>query len=501
MEEDNEIDDPTYEPSTDNEDDIEYTLLEYDDDDEDSDSECDEDEDENTSEESDGKKAIKQMHGTTIYIVPTSVVGPGGFYQKNKRKRNGEGNSTNEEIVSSFTDDELEYWNTIDETKKEDFLQSIKKIKEFSLSEIIPLRFKVLHSDLELASKRLILSRLDQFQKMHSEMGEYHKLHNWLNAFSRLPINKYVNISNESNLSLSIDKSVNYLQNVKRILDETVYGHVEAKNQIVRILAQWISNPDSKGHCIGIQGPMGTAKTSFVKDGLSKALGIPFGFIPLGGASDSSFLEGHSFTYEGSMYGKIAEVLMKTQCMNPILFFDELDKVSSSHRGDEIIGVLTHLTDSSQNERFNDRYFGELDLNLSKALIIFSYNDESLINPILKDRMITIRVKGYTTSDKLVIASDYLLPKILKDYNFTEKEIIFNKDIIENIIQKVSPEEGVRNLKRGLESIVSWINMHKYIPPEKFTLSFPLEVTEKHIQMFLKPFNKDEDFPAHHMYL
>jgi ATP-dependent Lon protease len=254
----------------------------------------------------------------------------------------------------------------------------------------------------------------------------------------------------------------------------------------MRIFAQWISNPGSKGHCIGIQGPPGIAKTCLVKDGICKALGLPFGFIALGGASDASFLEGHSFTYEGSTYGKIAEILMKTQCMNPIMFFDELDKVSSTSRGEEIIGILTHLTDASQNERFQDRYFGALELNLSRALIIFSYNDESKINPILKDRMITIHAKGYSLKDKMIIARDYLLPEVLSQYNISTNDVKFPSSIIETIIGRVAQEEGVRNLKRGLESIVSWINMNRYLPPEDdIPNEFPLTVTEDHIHKYL----------------
>jgi ATP-dependent Lon protease len=172
--------------------------------------------------------------------------------------------------------------------------------------------------------------------------------------------------------------------------------------------------------------------------------------------------------------------------MNPIIFFDELDKVSNTHRGDEVIGVLTHLTDSSQNERFNDRYFGELDLDLSKSLIIFSYNDESLINPILKDRMITIRVKGYDTKDKQVIAKDYLLPDILKQFNFKPSDVIFPEEIVNKIIQKVPSESGVRNLKRGLEAIVTNYNMLRYIlsGPEGFEL--PIIVKEDDVSKYVK---------------
>jgi ATP-dependent Lon protease len=393
----------------------------------------------------------------------------------------------------------------------------------------MPLRFKLLQADLDASSKSLILSKLDQFQKMPEHSGEYFKLRNWLQSISRIPIGVYKPLPIKKTTEGNYKDAVNFLKDVKKTLDSKVYGHEDSKNQLMRILAQWLSNPESKGNCIGIQGPMGCGKTSLVKEGLCKALGLPFGFISLGGATDSSFLDGHSFTYEGSTYGKIVEILMKTQCMNPIIFFDELDKVSHTYRGEEIIGILTHLTDSSQNEKFNDRYFGEIDLNLSKALFVFSYNDESKINPILKDRMITIRVPGYGTTDKLCIARDYLIPELLKEYKKTKEDIIFTDEIIESIIRKVPREEGVRNLKRGIESIISWLNMHTYIPinssnvdavipavskniqlsdiksetnKNEILYTFPVTVTEEHIETYIKEDIHDiKNSPAYHMYL
>lgn len=390
------------------------------------------------------------------------------------------------DFVKYFTPDEKNYWKQLEETKKTELLDLNKVMKEKHNAGNIPMRFKFLKADIDPSSKALLLAKLDQFQMMHEGSGEYFKLRNWLQATSRIPFGNYFPLPVTPEDSTS--KIADFLQDVHKTLDSKVYGHVETKNQILRILAQWISNPGSKGHCIGIQGSPGCGKTSMIKDGVCKALGLPFGFIALGGASDGSFLEGHSFTYEGSTYGKIAEILMKTQCMNPILFFDELDKVSGTRRGDEIIGILTHLTDSSQNERFQDRYFGELDLNLSKSLIVFSYNDESLINPILKDRMITIKVKGYNTKDKLRIAKDYLIPELLSQYKMTSDDVLFSNDIVEYIISKVNEEEGVRNLKRGIEAVISWINMHRYIPPEDgVPITFPVEVTEEHIKKYLRP--------------
>ena len=185
----------------------------------------------------------------------------------------------------------------------------------------------------------------------------------------------------------------------------------------------WLTNPNAVGNAIAINGPPGTGKTTLVKEGISKILNRDFAFLALGGATDSSFLEGHSYTYEGSTWGKIVDILVQSNCMNPVIYFDELDKISDSPKGEEITGILTHLTDTTQNDKFHDKYFSEIEFDLSKCLFIFSYNDESKVNPILKDRMYRIETKGYESPQKLIIANKYLLPTIRDQVKFDSKDI------------------------------------------------------------------------------
>lgn len=387
-------------------------------------------------------------------------------------------------FVATLTRDEREYFCTLPDDEKK-VIMSADDATRKSVHTGVPLRFRILASDMDMSTKRLLLSRLDHFQLMREGCSEYFKMRSWFNAVCRLPFGRYkeLPVSNKD----SMEKIADYLGGVRKTLEQTVFGHEEAKQQIVQILAQWISNPKSKGNCIGIHGSMGVGKTMLVKEGICKALDLPFGFIALGGASDGAFLDGHGFTYEGSSYGKIAEIIMKTQVMNPVFFFDELDKVSSSHRGDEIIGILTHLTDSSQNERFCDKYFGEIELDLSKSLIVFSYNDETLINPILKDRMITIHVDGYNKKEKMVIASKYLMPTILQQFGFKEHEVSVDDEAIEYIINTVPEEDGVRNLKRGLESVLSSVNLLRYTKQDdNNTFKFPFTVTSAFAKKCLK---------------
>lgn len=481
-----EINDTYYYPS-------QEAKKEYEDDEESDEEEEDDDDDEDDEDEPIeifNKGTAGKPTGNVVVVIG------GGSSGRMVKKRKKECCGEDETIEDGFSPEEQSYWDKLENPDKEKFIVEFKKVKNSNISGIIPLKFKILNNaDMDLGTKNILMAKIDQFNNMSENSGEYFKLRNWLQAAARIPFNK----TNPLPIKPSdpVEKCSDFLTSVRRKLDDTVYGHAEAKDQILRILAQWISNPTSQGHCIGIQGSMGTGKTSLVKEGICKALNLAFGFIALGGASDGSFLDGHSFTYEGSTYGKIAEVLMKTQCMNPVIFFDELDKVSTTHRGDEIIGILTHLTDSSQNEKFNDRYFGEIDLDLSKSLIIFSYNDESRINPILKDRLITIHVKGYNNEDKLKIARDYLLPQILKEYNISKEDIVFTDSVINAIIQRVKSEEGVRNLKRGLEALISWINMLRYT--EKDKIKFPVIVKDEDVKKYLK--SQENNISLNMMYL
>jgi ATP-dependent Lon protease len=228
----------------------------------------------------------------------------------------------------------------------------------------------------------------------------------------------------------------------------------------MQLVGQWIANPGAVGTAIAIHGPMGSGKTSLVKEGISKILGREFAFIALGGATDSSFLEGHGYTYEGSMWGKIVQILIECKCMNPVIYFDELDKISE--KGNEITGILTHLIDTTQNAQFHDKYFSEIDFDLSKCLFVFSYNEESLVNPILRDRMTIIEVPGYERDEKVIIARDYLVPELEKEYKL---HVEWTDALLEQVLEKTDAEEGVRNLKRSLDTLYSRLNLRRILHP------------------------------------
>ena len=375
-----------------------------------------------------------------------------------------------------YTVEEREYVRNLNKDQQEEIFKKENKIMDVIKSDI-PIRFKILNSDLNQRAKANVLSRVDHFYTLDPTDNEYQKLLPWVQQLDKIPFGKYC--QDIINKDKPVAKIQEYLTSTKSFMDSAVYGHESAKTQILSIIAREISNPSSGGNCIAIQGPMGNGKTTLIKEGVCKAMNRPFGFIPLGGMQDSSYLLGHEVTYEGSKCGRIVEILTETNCMNPVIFFDELDKVSDTPKGEEIFNVLCHLTDSSQNKEFNDKYFSGVQFDLSKATFIFSYNDESKISPILLDRMTRIKTSGFDKKDKTKIAQDYLLPRMLTEFGMTNEEVTFEEATIHKLIEShCHDEKGVRNLKRNIESIVAKLNITRFLIPEKVD-NYKNDLTEK----------------------
>ena len=371
-------------------------------------------------------------------------------------------------------------------------IKEMEEIKKYSDVEK-PYRLTLLEADIPTAFKSCAYKKINTLKYMEPGAGEYYKIKNWVDTFMQIPFNKYKNLP--LTIEDGVEKCHNFMENAKQILDKAVYGLNDAKLQIMQMIGQLLVNPSSVGTAIAIKGPMGTGKTTLIKDGISKILGRDFAFIALGGATDSSFLEGHSYTYEGATWGKIVDIIIRCKSMNPVIYFDELDKVSDTPRGEEIIGILTHLTDTTQNDKFHDKYFAEIDFDLSRCLFIFSYNDESKVNPILRDRMYRIHTKGYDQPQKTTISNNYLLQTIRQQLKFSDSDIIIPDDTIHYIITNhTDKEDGVRNLKRCLEIIHTKLNLYRLMKPEtnlfetdmSLKVTFPLTVTNEIVDKLIK---------------
>jgi ATP-dependent Lon protease len=418
----------------------------------------------------------QQGKASVLLVMPSlnSDPGFGGLLNKlsNQRKRGTNSSETNDlkrqkmdaidreykSFLTSKDKDEYEYFCGLELEEKTNILEQEKIVKELS-SNKLPLRLKVITSSLPTQIKGEVIRKLASSKCGFSGNP---KMMDWIEHIMRVPWNIFYPMP--ITINDNVDKVAQYMTSIYSRMDQAVFGHNETKCHIMQIIGKWITNPSAVGNCLALQGPMGVGKTTLVKEGLAPALGRPFNFISLGGATDSSFLDGHSFTYEGSIPGQIVEVVQRSKCMNPIIYFDELDKISKSHRGEEIANLLIHITDTQQNDKFHDKYFGNIDIDLSKVFFVFSYNHDENVHPILRDRLQIVRVKGYNTEQKCKISIEYMFPRFCKDVGFKEGEIKITDEVINYLINSYAEkEEGVRNLGRCLETMVNRLNMLRLV--------------------------------------
>ena len=377
--------------------------------------------------------------------------------------------------------EEIEFLEGLEEKERMDLIMLEQVIRDSNKPEM-PVRFKILRSTLSDGMKFLVLNKLDQM-----EFHDDHKIQQWVAGLATMPFGKF------AKPIVTLDQGraevFKFLQRANTCMNESIFGHKDAKAQILEYIVQYITNPKSNGKCLAIQGPPGNGKTTLVRNGIAKAIGRPFAQISLGGANDVSVLTGHDFTYEGSQCGRICSILQETGIMNPIIYFDELDKVSSTHKGDDIYNFLCHLTDFSQNHVYQDKYYDGIDLDLSKAIFIFSFNDITKINPILLDRLNVIQTKGFNTPDKTAIARDYLIPALMTEIGLNPADISFDDEVITDIINShCRDEQGVRKLKRTLEGMLTKLNILQFskldgesieLPYDIPDLTFPLKINHK----------------------
>ena len=373
-----------------------------------------------------------------------------------------------EETALSLNEEEQEYYNELPKSKKKKLAKQMKDVSKLVSDSDVPYKFRVLELPIHENTKASVIKKIDILNEIGMESGESYKLRAWVDGFLRIPFG--VQVPLPVKLSDGPKPCSEFLATTRKTLDSAVYGMNSAKTQIMQILAQWISNPGSLGNVIALRGPMGVGKTSFAKNGIAKVLGRPFQFFSLGGATDSSTFVGHGYTYEGSTWGRIADSLMSSRCMNPVMYFDELDKISTTAHGEEIVSLLIHMTDRTQNSQFHDRFFAGVDFDLSNCLFVFSFNDESKVHPILKDRMQVIHCSGYTSEDKKTILTQYIWPQMLERIKV---DISITEDAIKFLIEEYSKEEeGVRNLIRAVDTLVTRINLLR-IADEETAKSYP----------------------------
>ncbi len=381
-----------------------------------------------------------------------------------------------------LTPKEKKYFDKLSLLEKKNLIKQYYKLNKLN-SNNIPCRFKLLTLNTTESNKSYLLELYDNFIKLEESSEEYFKYKLFFDSIIQIPFNIYNNINISNNIN-------EYLLESKKLLNNNIYGHIKTKEYIIQVIGQYITNPNNIGNILGLCGPPGTGKTTFVKN-ISQILQRPVEIINLSGSHDVSYLEGHGFTYQGSKYGKIIHTLIKHKSMNPIIFFDEVDKISKTDKGNELENLLINIVDITQNYNYTDKYFQEITIDLSKILFVFSYNDPKSINPILKDRIYEIQVNGYSYEEKIKLTKDYLIPNILKNFSFKKNDIIISDNSIEYIIDNYSNENsGVRELIKIFKNILAkihiiYITNNSSLVNINRNIYFPLKITKNNIKQFI----------------
>lgn len=357
--------------------------------------------------------------------------------------------------IKSYTPRELAHWKTLRVSEQLDIIETEGAAAR--QQGAVPMRFRILSKGFEPAVCRRLLAICEILSK--TPMNENLKRREYMETVLSVPLKTYVS-------PFSDQPSAEVMARMNASLDRAVYGHSDTKRAIMRVVAQWLRHPEAKGMSILLCGPPGTAKSSIVHEGVSKALGMPYSFVGLGGANGASSLTGFEYCYTGSDVGEIARSLIRNGSMSQVYLMDEVDKVSDSERGEEIISTLVHLTDETSNARFRDKYLGDIDLDMSRSLFFFTCNDASRISPILLDRMVRIDVAPYSAADKAKIAERHLLPDAFKAFGLDgapEAALISAPDYIRRAVALTCAEKGVRGLKRALRATCSEVNLRKML--------------------------------------
>jgi ATP-dependent Lon protease len=353
------------------------------------------------------------------------------------------------------------------------------------------LKQKVLDSHLPKDIKDKCLDRLK-----HSYSEKTGEL---ISNIMKIPFGKFASIPVKS--TSKQEKIEEFFEKAIKTLDDCTYGMEKPKEEIINYIAQFIAtNNKSSPRVLALQGLPGCGKTLLIKNGFAKSLQRPMSFISMGGSRDIHSFSGHSFTYVGSKYGRIIQSLIETKVMNPIIFMDELDKISLTPEGEEIQNLLIHLTDPVQNMNFEDKYFPDITFDLSKVIFIFSYNNENLINPILKDRLHIIKVPEPTEKDKVIIGKKYIIKEISSNIGFKQEDLIFEEDVIKHIIRMYTSDPGLRGLKRSIETIMLKLNASRYLGKfqkykcfKNILISLPFKITIDMVDELLKNENNSKE--------
>ncbi|MFL0267541.1 endopeptidase La [Candidatus Clostridium radicumherbarum] len=298
-------------------------------------------------------------------------------------------------------------------------------------------REKIIAANMPKDIEEIANEELRKFESQSPTSSDYNIIRNYLDLLVQLPW------KSGKKASINIEKA-------RQILDRDHYGLEKVKNRILQHLAVMKLKKDKKGSILLLVGPPGTGKTSLGKS-IAKALNRKYVRLSLGGIKDEAEIRGHRRTYVGALPGRIIQSIKKAGTKNPVMILDEVDKLMGGYNGDPASALLEVL-DPEQNNSFSDHYL-DVPYDLSEVFFIATANSLDTIPRPLLDRMEIIQVSSYTSNEKFYIGKNHLIPEILKEHGLTNKELIFNDEALQNIIDDYTLEAGVRGLKKQLATI------------------------------------------------
>src|SRR5438874_4102473 len=305
------------------------------------------------------------------------------------------------------------------------------------MTEANNLRDQVEKNGLPEDVKNIAFKEIERLQQMSPSVAEYAITRNYLDYLVNLPWNKMTEDTFD-------------IDNASKILEEQHFGLEKVKERLLEFIAVIKLKKDLKGPILCLVGPPGVGKTSLGKS-VADALGRKFVRISLGGLRDEAEIRGHRRTYVGAMPGRIIQSLRRAESKNPVMLFDEIDKVGSDFRGDPASALLEVL-DPQQNNTFTDHYL-DVAFDLSHVLFITTANWLDPIHPALRDRLEVITLPSYTASEKLEIARRYLVPRQLEEHGLPRKQVKFPNATLKRLISDYTHEAGVRQLEREIASL------------------------------------------------
>jgi ATP-dependent Lon protease len=333
--------------------------------------------------------------------------------------------------------------------------------------EFAELKKKLKSAKMPANVNKKAMHELSRLEKMPPFSPESSYIQNYLEVLSSIPWHKKARVKRN-------------IAEAQAILDQDHYGLDEVKERITEYLAVEQLTKKPQGTILCFYGPPGTGKTS-IGESIAKATGREFVKVSLGGVRDETEIRGHRRTYVGAMPGRIIQGLRNIKTTNPVFMLDEIDKLGSDFRGDPSAALLEVL-DPAQNNAFVDHYL-DTEYDLSDIIFITTANDLSSIPEPLFDRMEIIEFSGYTDVEKLNIAKQYLVPRVLKKSGITEKQLKFTDSAIMTIITKYTFEAGLRSFERELYKITRKVAKEFLLKGDKkFTVTIKPENLEKYLK-------------------